>query len=356
MTIDVNGDGVIDENDLNTPLFPGDNSFLSYLASLDVNDPTGLEQSTYDFSYKIFPSELGNEDNSHYMVININVPTSRAGRRRSAFTKATSLLPNEYSKVDNLRFSRNGTTPGLGNGVTEPGDPITIPGLGTFTPGGEGPIQGEPFAIPRDTRRIKESIALHMPNGGLVYTEDNKYEEISMTSIAGGILSGIASMIPGKDLRAAAMNVIDTTGNIIQTGGQIVGYPINPRVEILFATRPQRQWMFEIFMMPRSQKEAQTIKEIIRTLRFHAAPELDPATSGYTFIPPAEFDITFYKGGVENMNLPRINTCVLERVDMDYAPQGPYSTFRDGSPVAVRLSLGFREIEILHKARIYQGF
>lgn len=342
--------------DLNEPLFPGGNSFLSYLASIEVNDPTGLEQSSYDFSYKIFPSELGNEDNSHYMVININIPTSRAGKRRSAYIKGTTLLDNEYSKVDNLRFNRNGTVPGLGSGITQPGDTITIPGIGSFTPGGEGPIQGEPFAIPRDTRRIRESIALHMPNGGLVYTEDNKYEEISMTSIAGGILSSIANMVPGKELRSAAMNLVDTTGNILQTGSQIAGYPINPRVEILFANRPQRQWMFEVFMMPRSQKEAQTIKEIIRTLRFHAAPELDPATSGYTFIPPAEFDITFYKGGVENMNLPRINTCVLERVDMDYAPQGPYSTFRDGSPVAVRLSLGFREIEILHKARIYQGF
>ena len=48
---------------------------------------------------------------------------------------------------------------------------------------------------------------------------------------------------------------------------------------------------------------------------------------------------------------------LLEKIDIDYAPaEGKYSTFRNGAPVAVRLSLGFREVEIAHKKRIYQGF
>jgi hypothetical protein len=94
---------------------------------------------------------------------------------------------------------------------------------------------------------------------------------------------------------------------------------------------------------------------LFRSLRYHAAPELGPG--GFWFVPPAEFDITFFRQGVENRNLPRINTCVLERIDIDYAPQsGIYSTFKDGQPLAVRLSLGFREIEILHKRRVLQGF
>ena len=56
------------------------------------------------------------------------------------------------------------------------------------------------------------------------------------------------------------------------------------------------------------------------------------------------------------MNIIRINTCVLERCEVDYAPSGVYSTFTNGHPVAVRLSLGFREIEPVHKKRILQGF
>jgi hypothetical protein len=98
------------------------------------------------------------------------------------------------------------------------------------------------------------------------------------------------------------------------------------------------------------------MKAIIRTLRFHAAPELDSVTAGFTYIPPAEFDITFFNKGVENTAIPRINTCVMDRIEVDYAPTGVYSTFSNGHPVAARLSLGMREIEVVHKRRVLQGF
>ena len=298
----------------------------------DDADPTGLEQSTYDFSYRVFPEDLTMQDSSHYMVININVPVHLNTNRRSAYGYRTNILKNEYSKVDNLRFGQIDSL--FGENLSEG-------------------VQTEP-AFPRGTRRIAESIALHMPNGGLVYTEDNKYEELSMTALAGSIISSGVKALPEK-LQGTLGTIYDAVTGIAKNGGKLAGYPINPRVEVLFATRPQRQWMFEVFLAPRSAHEAKTAAEIIRTLRYHAAPEL--ALNGFAFIPPAEFDITFFRQGVENLNLPRINTCVLEKIDIDYAPQsGVYSTFKDGSPVAIRLSLGFREIEIVHKRRVLQGF
>ena len=147
----------------------------------------------------------------------------------------------------------------------------------------------------------------------------------------------------------------NVAGQLLKNGSKVAGYPVNPRVEVLFANRLQRAWMFEVFLAPRTKSESVTAREIIRTLRYHAAPEL--ALGGFFFVPPAEFDITFFRQGVENTNLPRINTCVLEKIDIDYAPQnGVYSTFRDGSPVAIRLSMAFREVEIVHKRRVLEGF
>lgn len=302
---------------------------------LDVSDPTGLEQSEYDFNYRVFPEDLTMSDSAHYMVININVPVHIGGARRSSYPVGT-ILDKEFSKVDNLRFNSK-----LNSSFNQ-----EIGAIGS-------PTERELLAIPRSTRRIKESIALHMPNGGLVYTEDNKYEEVSMTALGTGLLGTVAKSVMKE---GGALNTIyNATGQVISNGSKLAGYPINPRVEVLFATRPQRQWMFEVFLAPRSQTEAQTAKKIIDTLRYHAAPEL--GLGGFYFIPPAEFDITFFRQGTENSYLPRINTCVLERIDIDYAPQsGVYSTFRDGSPVAIRLSLGFREIEIVHKRRVLQGF
>jgi hypothetical protein len=320
-----------------------------------INDSTfGMNSNEYNFDYKVFPEDLANDNNGHYMVININVPVSEllgGGASRSAFVGSqlgtTFTSRPEYSKVDVLRF---GNLP-----------PI---------PGAPDARQRENLALKRGTRRIKESIALFMPSS-LVYSSQNKYEEISMTAIAGnigkaglqmaaGLATGAISQTLAGSLKrgAAGKTLSDGLGNSIGTVASIAGYPINPRVEVLYSTTPQREFVFEILMAPKSENESIAVEQIIQALRFHAAPEIDKLSfiGGFTFVPPAEFDITFFNKGVENNHIPRINTCVLERIEVDYAPTGVYSTFRNGHPVAVRLSLGFREIEIIHKERILRGF
>jgi hypothetical protein len=115
-------------------------------------------------------------------------------------------------------------------------------------------------------------------------------------------------------------------------------------------------------MAPRNVQESETIKEIIRILRYNSAPELGGSffgtvSAGFTYIPPAEFDITIYHKNIPNPHIPRINTCVLTVIEVQYDPtDGIFSTFSNGHPVAVRMTLGFQEIEPLHKKRINEGF
>ena len=313
---------------------------LTATGTYSVDDST-LTQSKYDFTSRVFPGDLANEDQGHYMVININVPVQASGGSRTSLTGVPgtgSVLSSEFSKVDTLRF---GNVPNAGGQSRE------------F------------FSVPRFTRRIAESIALHMPSQ-IIYTSQNDYEDVSLTSLGGKLLTGSLnaigrgfSNIPGVGgtLGQAATSIVSAAGQAIPTAARIAGYPINPRVEVLFSTTYQRQFMFEVLMAPRNERESQAIEEIVKTIRFHAAPEIDSATYGLTWIPPAEFDITFFNRGKENTHLPRINTCVLERCDVDYAPlNGVYSTFRNGYPVGVRLSMGFREVEVVHKLRVLQGF
>lgn len=308
-------------------------------------------QSQYDFEYRVFPENLGDEENSHYMIININVPVYPSEIMDGPLGSfgllgldpnimAKSNLPTGtdagiFSKIDQLRQADRTTLSAAAN------------------PLNAGTGGGNFGRLP--SRRITESIALHMPNGGLVFTDDNKYEEVSMTAMGGSILSSVARVADKFFGTEFAAPLLDAIGGIVKNGAKVAAMPINPMVEVIFATRPQRQWMFEVLLVPRTQKEAETIKEIIYTLRYHAAPEL--GITGLTFKPPAEFDITFFRNGEENQYLPKINTCVLEKIDVDYAPaDGKYSTFKNGAPIAARLSLGFRELEITHKARVYQGF
>lgn len=305
-----------------------------------------LAQSKYNFRYLVFPNDLGLSDVGHYMILNINVPTQLgavAGRYENQFTP---LGEQERSKVDILRYGPGG-----------PGN--------EFVAFGSGGGSRAAVSIPRATRRIAESIALHMPTP-LVYHTQNVYEEISLTALGGklGVATSAflqaagkaAGAVTGAAAKVAAAVISNAGQQVIGTAARLAQSPINPMVEILFTNTTVRAFTFEVLMAPRNEQESINMKEIIKTIRFHAAPEYGVITQGLTWIPPAEFDITFFNKGVENMNILRVNTCVLERIEVDYAPTGTYSTFRNGHPVAVRLSMGFREIEPVSKQRVLQGF
>ena len=337
-------------------LFTGTPSSTSSSQKNTNEEPPDLGQSRYDFKYLVFPNDLGMDDNGHYMVININVPTKgyfgevgpAAGRYRNKFF--TELTTSDISKVDKLRYGKEGSL---------------LPVVADFLTGTNSPDRTG-ISIPRRTRRIAESVALHMPTP-LVYNTYNAYEEISLSALGGKLGSagvsaflGAAGGLAGRVIQKAIDNsflgsigsaITNNVGNV----SKILQSPINPAVEILFSNTLVRQFTLEVLMAPRNEQESINMHSIIKTLRFHAAPEISDVLSLF-WIPPAEFDITFFNKGIENMNILRINTCVLERIEVDYAPTGTYSTFRNGHPVAARLSMGFRELEPVHKKRVLQGF
>lgn len=332
-----------------------------------------LAQSKYNFNYLVFPNDLGMDDVGHYMVININVPTkidatSAAGNYDNQFdlVKVGPKKLPQRSKVDVLRYGGTGGATPFANINNSPNAPL--------------------FNVPRFTRRIEQSIALYMPTP-LIFNTHNLYEEVSLTKLAGKLMIGGAALsgaatasfqnlarglgATGKVLAGLAAAATGAAGLTMGAAGstlanprstvssiaKLTGNPINPMNEIVFSSTQVRQFAFELLMAPRNEKESENIYAIIKTLRFHASPEINTNTYGLTWIPPAEFDITFFNKGSENMNMLRINTCILERIEVDYAPAaGTFSTFRNGHPVAIRLSLGFRELEPIHKQRVLQGF
>lgn len=307
------------------------------------NDST-LGQGRYSFRKSVFPSDLGSNAsfNGHYMVININVQESSRFQSGVGGLNITPL--NEYSKTDVLRYN-----------IDPRVDAAFVPNT--------------KFSRPRFTKRIAESIAIFMPSSQIEYTDRHKFEEVSIASFAGpvvrffstaaaGAVGGLLGGTAGAAMAAGGVgNIINGLGQTITNVSRLGGFPINPKVEILYGSTDQRQFRFDFLMSPSNVQESQTIENIIKTLRFHAAPELRPGeVSSFFWIPPAEFDITFYQRGVENTKIPQINTCVLEQIDVSYSPSGIYSTFYNGYPVQIRMQLTFRETEIVHKRRVAQGF
>tara|TARA_R110000822_G_C14931228_1_gene452560 strand:- start:268 stop:522 length:255 start_codon:yes stop_codon:yes gene_type:complete len=73
------------------------------------------------------------------------------------------------------------------------------------------------------------------------------------------------------------------------------------------------------------------------------------------FIYPSEFEIKYYFKNQENIYFDRISTCVLEDMSVEYGGD-IFATFANGNPVEVNMSLKFKELELMTKERIKEGF
>lgn len=234
--------------------------------------------------------------------------------------------------------------------------------------------------LTRKTRRAAASIALYMPDT-VNQTIVNDYDQVSMTQALGN--AGLVMQAGGSLLKGVKEAVLSENVNLGQTlgsaGGSEVagafaektgafgsgitdvllfsaGYAQNPQVELLFKTIQNREFLFDFKFVPKNRSEADEIIKIIQAFRFFAAPEIPTNGNGRYFVPPSEFDITFMLGGNRNPNLPRLASCVLQGIDVNYGSAGQWTAFADGMPVEISMQLRFKEVEIMHKELVKQGF
>jgi hypothetical protein len=242
--------------------------------------------------------------------------------------------------------------------------------------------QAGAFSIINTKRKIDSAITLYMPDTvnmtyGAAYQEDNlsDYKLPFYGQLASDAFSQIKA--PGKDLYSGLKNAGPdalAAAKGISIAGQSIdslvpidvilqqkGLAINPQVQVLFKAVALRTFQFEFLFTPYSQEEAANVQEIIKAFKFHAAPEVgrpagaDNPANAIFFVVPSTFEIEYQFNGKINENINRIGECVLESVTVDYATNG-WVTFEDGSPVQTRMTLQFKEIEIVDKAKVDQGF
>jgi hypothetical protein len=228
----------------------------------------------------------------------------------------------------------------------------------------------------RKIKRTTSSIALYMP-GTMAYTHNQQYNQLQMggepAAFFGAGMSLITDAINKGDPKQLGTNltpfILEKIKNLSSpfigtnsaTGifASAIGGVQNPQLELIYSSPSFRTFRFDFMFYPSNEEEAQDVQYIIQQLKFHQAPEIMAATKGYFLVPPSEFDIEFYYNGEINPNIPRISTCVLTSIDMDYAPKGfvAYEVPNQntptvggtGMPFAIRLSLSFQETEIMTK-------
>ena len=136
------------------------------------------------------------------------------------------------------------------------------------------------------------------------------------------------------------------------------GQVVSNRMELAFKKLEKRNFQFNFKMIPKSREEADEIRKIVYAFRANMAPEM-VGTFGRTFRVPNTFDIQYMYNGQENQYLHKISTCFLENFTVTYGGDR-YRTFEPNDegapPVETNIQANFREIELITRERIAEGY
>lgn len=238
-------------------------------------------------------------------------------------------------------------------------------------------ITDKRFGALKKTTLTTDSIALYMPDT-LNYVYVQGYTDMSPgNSILGQAITAgtdeLEKYLSGQSGTESSKNAVIKAGAAAlisgakEKAGEVgalgafaaTGVVTNPMLELLYVSPSFRTFQFDFFFYPRDERESLEVQKIIERLRFHQAPEVSDQLGKGFLIPPSEFDIRFYYNGSQNPNIPQISTCVLENINLNYAPNG-FSAYevpnentpslgRTGMPVSIQMTLQFKEVTYLTK-------
>ena len=330
-----------------------------------------LSRSQFDGTHVVYPEDLGSSGQGHYIQFFIN-EQEHANVRFGTTGEKLQRVGTRKVKETTTKQGQEQTTikeePVLAKGpYLNDGD------IATKQPDNSGSTVSVKRA---PTKRLASSICLYMPaTVGVNQTAD--YSEPDIGGLAKmlaafsdefaksgsfadsfGAIKGDIATSAGEAAKSALNGVMDGAKALAEiTHGRV----FSNRMEMVFKGVPRRTFSFQFTMMPKSEAEAKSIREICQMFRFYMAPSFEgEANTSRTFIVPATFDIEYRLiGGGENNFLNKISTSVLTSCDITYG--GERTTFfrpTDGGapPVQTNITLNFKELEIITRERIGAGY
>ena len=140
---------------------------------------------------------------------------------------------------------------------------------------------------------------------------------------------------------------LDVDTVLARQGGRV----LNPNAEMLFQGPVIRDFAFSFLMIARSQKEGDEIRRIIRFLKLGMAPKF--RTTTYLKSPDV-FTLEYKNGKGKDDLLRTVNQfnpggLALTTMNVDYAPNGYWSAYRDSQPVILKMDLNFTELRPIYE-------
>jgi len=225
----------------------------------------------------------------------------------------------------------------------------------------------------KDNRDILGTIILPIP-GNISDTNscnwgDDKLDAFTavganaaLTAIQGGIGKGVEILGQAAEGTAGAGNAdVKTTlttkiaelavGGGVNILGRTQGAVFNPNLELLFSGPELRSFSFTFKMSARSKTEADEIVKIIRA--FKQSMSAQTTESSIFLKAPNTYEIAYLrrqkngKEGTEivHTRLGKIKECALLSLTTNYAPEGQYAVYNDGTPVSYEIQMQFKELE-----------
>lgn len=128
------------------------------------------------------------------------------------------------------------------------------------------------------------------------------------------------------------------------------GQVLNPNLELLFQGSNIRSFPFVFDFSPRDEREAKEVKEIIRAFKYHMTPKSTSTGSlGKVFVKsPDIFLVRYMNGNRPHPFLNKFKPMALTDMQLTYTGSGTYSTYQDGTPVHMQMSLTFKELNPIY--------
>lgn len=352
-----------------------------------------FEAGKYDISQLQYPQDLMSEENgknkygSNYVVFYINVSDDSKLIKNKRVATVNNVAPRDRGDLIGQAIDEDYDLATVG--VYNVGYPLLAAGFAggksqaDFVKAGATSILTTGGAALQDanfqakTTRLATAIALHMPNlmntrYSVSYDEANTSLQSMGLAAAdaaadklGGVFSGaLKDAIKSGSVGSEIMNSFNAAkGGVTALGLNVPGQGViqkltglapNPRKEQLFKQVDFRTFQFTYEFFPRNPQESQHVKDIISQFKYHMHPEYKDEMN-FLYVYPSEFDIYYYHGTQENLNINRHTSCVLTEMNVNYSPQGQFTAFDDGTPTQINVVLTFKELATLTKERIEDG-
>ena len=223
--------------------------------------------------------------------------------------------------------------------------------------------------LPMDPTGLQEGNGVNWGKG-----EVNPFDAAGF-NIASGAITGLGEAKTGQQALDAVKNAMSTAvdeGTNLLSGfetsdiaaffaGQAVGNNtlftratgkvLNQNLELLFSGPGLRTFSYNFRFTPREEREARMVRSIIKMFKKAMAPRL--SEKELFLKSPHVFKLKYYyKNGQEHPFLNKIKTCALTNFNIQYAPDGSYMTYDDGSMTSYTVRMDFGELNPIYEKDI----